>query len=98
MSLLDPKWKYVHSTATDIRKTFAKARRDLARKQRSEPAAPTLRLMRSGAAGADPGAYGTPRFSPHDMRSTLADRAPNREPAERLNVASIKRERIFPSG
>lgn len=32
MSLLDPNWKYTHSTATDIRKTFAKARRELARK------------------------------------------------------------------
>jgi hypothetical protein len=32
MSVLDPNWKYTHSTATDIRKTFAKARRDL-RKQ-----------------------------------------------------------------
>jgi hypothetical protein len=30
MSILDPKWKYTHSTATDIRKTFAKARRKLA--------------------------------------------------------------------
>ena len=43
MSLLDPKWKYTHSTATDIRKTFAKARRKLAQHkplqvhQRSEP-------------------------------------------------------------
>jgi hypothetical protein len=30
MSILDPKWKYTHSTATDIRKTFAKARRKIA--------------------------------------------------------------------
>jgi hypothetical protein len=42
MSVLDPKWKYTHSTATDIRKTFAKARRKLAQQalqvqQRSEP-------------------------------------------------------------
>jgi hypothetical protein len=29
MSLLDPKWKYIHSTATDIRQTFAKVRREL---------------------------------------------------------------------
>jgi hypothetical protein len=29
MSILDPNWKYTHSTATDIRKTFAKARRKL---------------------------------------------------------------------
>jgi hypothetical protein len=30
VSILDPKWKYTHSSATDIRKTFAKARRKLA--------------------------------------------------------------------
>ena len=30
MGLLDPQWKYTPSTATDIRKTFAKARRELA--------------------------------------------------------------------
>ena len=29
MSILDPNWKYTHSTATNIRKTFAKARRKL---------------------------------------------------------------------
>ena len=97
MSLLDPKWKYVHSTATDIRKTFAKARRDLSRKQRSEPATPTLRLMRSAAAGTDPSGYGPLRFSLHDTRSTSADRAANRESAEHANVASIKRDRILPS-
>jgi len=43
MSILDPKWKYTHSSATDIRKTFAKARRKLAQEkvlhgqQRTEP-------------------------------------------------------------
>jgi len=43
MSILDPKWKYTHSTATDIRKTFAKARQKIAQEktlqgqQRSEP-------------------------------------------------------------
>jgi hypothetical protein len=30
MSILDPKWKYTHSTATDIRKTFARVKRQLA--------------------------------------------------------------------
>ena len=33
MSILDPKWKYTHSSATDIRKTFAKARRSLKQSQ-----------------------------------------------------------------
>src|SRR6478736_1152295 len=34
MSLLDPKWKYTHSTATDIRQTFVKARRELKKEER----------------------------------------------------------------
>jgi hypothetical protein len=34
MSLLDPKWKYIHSTATNIRQTFAKVRRDLGKEKR----------------------------------------------------------------
>ena len=38
MSLLDPKWKYTHSSATDIRKTFARARRELAKKQQQASA------------------------------------------------------------
>jgi hypothetical protein len=97
MSLLDPKWKYVHSTATDIRKTFAKARRDLARKQRSELPSPTLRLMRSGPAGADSSVLGTSRFPLHDTRSATGDRLPNRDTAERVNVSLIKRDRSIPS-
>ena len=46
MSLLDPKWKYVHSTATDIRKTFAKARRELGKEKHPE-ARSSLNLLRS---------------------------------------------------
>jgi hypothetical protein len=45
MSLLDPKWKYTHSTATDIRKTFAKARKALAKKKDSDARMPKLQLM-----------------------------------------------------
>jgi hypothetical protein len=36
MGILDPKWKYTHSTATDIRKTFAKARRKLVQEKASQ--------------------------------------------------------------
>jgi hypothetical protein len=36
MGLLDPNWKYTHSTATDIRKTFEKVRRELTREERLE--------------------------------------------------------------
>ena len=49
MSLLDPKWKYTHSTATDIRKTFAKARRELARKALARITTPKLRLVTDGS-------------------------------------------------
>jgi hypothetical protein len=45
MSLLDPKWKYTHSTATDIRKTFAKARKALAKTQPVDARSPKLHLM-----------------------------------------------------
>ena len=45
MSLLDPKWKYTHSTATDIRKTFAKARKALAKKGETDTRLPKLHLM-----------------------------------------------------
>ena len=38
MSILDPNWKYTHSTATDIRKTFAKARQKLAQSKASHRA------------------------------------------------------------
>ena len=53
MSLLDPKWKYTHSTATDIRKTFAKARKALA-KEKTDARVPKLHVMcgTSDAAGA----------------------------------------------
>jgi hypothetical protein len=45
MSLLDPKWKYTHSTATDIRKTFAKARKALAQQQKAAVRPTKLHLM-----------------------------------------------------
>ena len=47
MSLLDPKWKYTHSTATDIRKTFGRVRRELKRQERERTQSPRiLRLNR----------------------------------------------------
>ena len=45
MSLLDPKWKYTHSTATDIRKTFKKARTALAKSSQAPVRAAKLHLM-----------------------------------------------------
>ena len=69
VSLLDPKWKYTHSTATDIRKTFAKARRDLSKKERSSVRPPKLQLMRVPAAAA-PVSYSSslPSAIRHGMR------------------------------
>ena len=37
MSILGPNWKYTHSTATDIRKTFEKARQKLPQSKASQP-------------------------------------------------------------
>lgn len=36
MSILDPKFRYVPAASTDIRKTFAKARRVIAEQQKRE--------------------------------------------------------------
>jgi hypothetical protein len=33
MNILNPKFKYVHSTATDIRKTFARIKREQAKQE-----------------------------------------------------------------
>jgi hypothetical protein len=38
MSILDPRFKYVPAASTDIRKTFAKARRAIAEQQKREAA------------------------------------------------------------
>ena len=46
MSVFDPKWKYTQSHSTDIRKTFAKARKDLAKRQQASTQVPKLQLMR----------------------------------------------------
>jgi hypothetical protein len=59
MSLLDPKWKYTHSTATDIRKTFAKARRDLAKRDRTAPSTPKLQLIPPSAVSAESSGHGS---------------------------------------
>jgi hypothetical protein len=39
-SLLDPKFKYTPAAATDIRKTFARARREMAEQQKAAEAQP----------------------------------------------------------
>ena len=67
MSLLDPKWKYTHSTATDIRKTFAKARKAMAKKKEVEARTPKLQLMCAPSEAAAPGAR--PKTSLYSARS-----------------------------
>jgi hypothetical protein len=67
MSVFDPKWKYTQSHSTDIRKTFAKARKDLAKRQQATTQLPKLQLMRPvnaiGSASASQTAPSTPRDS-----------------------------------
>ena len=36
MSILDPKFKYISAASTDIRKTFAKMRKAIAKQQQQE--------------------------------------------------------------
>jgi len=69
MSLLDPKWKYTHSTATDIRKTFAKARKALAKKKEAEARAPKLQLMCAPSEATAPGLAARPKTSLYGTRS-----------------------------
>ena len=47
MSILDPKFRYIHSSSTDIRKTFARIRRQQAeqRKREEEVKAETSRIV-----------------------------------------------------
>jgi hypothetical protein len=78
MSLLDPKWKYTHSTATDIRKTFAKARKDKAKNERSSVRPPKLQLMR-GPAPAPSYSSNLPSAIRHGMRSIGDDSSPERK-------------------
>lgn len=40
MNILDPKFRYVNSASTDLRKTFARIRRELRDKAEAEPPAP----------------------------------------------------------
>jgi hypothetical protein len=93
MSVFDPKWKYVHSTATDIRKTIAKARRDLAKKQRTEVRAPNLKLMPSSGIGPD----SAPAVPHHDKRFTAPDDVAQRSSVDRLRLAPVQRGRRIPS-
>ena len=49
MGLLDPNWKYTPSTATDIRKTFEKARRELSKQERLQKGQKSSSAKRSGS-------------------------------------------------
>jgi hypothetical protein len=57
MSVLDPRFKYVHSTATDIRKTFARARRELAKRAHPD-ARSAVTLLRAPEQGSVRGTAG----------------------------------------
>jgi len=94
MSLLDPKWKYTHSTATDIRKTFAKARRDLAKKDRSSVRPPKLQLMRGPAAAVPAVSYSSQLSSAirHGMRSIGDDDASDRRTADPAALVSARHD------
>ena len=74
MSLLDPKWKYTHSTATDIRKTFAKARKAIAKKKDADGRTPKLHLMCGPSeVGAATGLGSRPKASLFGTRSLAGE-------------------------
>ena len=56
-SILDPSFKYVSSVATDIRKTFARVRREQRREKRM-----TLRIVKREAATPE-AAFAAPRMA-----------------------------------
>lgn len=46
MSILDQRFKYVPAAATDIRKTFARVRREMAERKKQAPLPTVFRLRR----------------------------------------------------
>lgn len=95
MSVFDPNWKYVHSTATDIRKTIAKARREIAKKQRAEAVVPKLKLMFAPSATAAPSL--SDAASRSDTRGTPALDSAHRTNVSRFSLAPVQRHRRIPS-
>ena len=80
MSLLDPKWKYTHSTATDIRKTFKKARTAIARTRQPTARLPKLQLLPAPADAANSATLGARAMSSQQgPRSVGADGLPANE-------------------
>jgi hypothetical protein len=80
MSLLDPNWKYTHSTATDIRKTFKKARTAIAKNRQPAARLPKLQLMSAPADAANSANLGARSISSqHGGRSVGADGLPANE-------------------
>jgi hypothetical protein len=45
MNILDPKFRYVDSYSTDLRKTFARIRREAREKSQKTPVAPTATVV-----------------------------------------------------
>jgi len=98
MSLLDPKWKYTHSTATDIRKTFAKARRQIAKKEESCVKGPKLQLMRGPSNEANTGSVpqGPKPFRPYARTlatDVSAERRQDVHRAFRFDLIDVSRQK-----
>ena len=92
MSLLNPKWKYTHSTATDIRKTFAKARKQLTKKEPPNVRPPKLQLMPALSVAADSrSADHAATASGYGPRSMVADGSPNVRNADHPALTPVRR-------
>ena len=97
MSLLDPKWKYIHSTATDIRKTFAKARREIGKKDQAKVRPPKLQLMRAPVVLHGKSADLASDSSSHDTRTTGADVSSEHRDVNRTPAAPARSPRTIAS-
>ena len=94
MSLLNPKWKYTHSTATDIRKTFAKARRDLSKREQSSVRSPKLQLMPALSDASSPSSGHASTSPLYGTRST-PDAQATRKSTDQPALVPVRRDRRF---
>ena len=94
MTLLDPKWKYTPSAETDIRKTFQKARKALAKGRQGNVRPAKLQLMPARSDAANSPAT-RPRSIPalYSPVSVAAEGLPNHESQDRPSLVSGRFDR-----
>jgi hypothetical protein len=90
MSLLDSKWKYTHSTDTDIRKTFKKARKALEKSHQATGRPAKFQLMSAPADAANSATGGARPATRYVARTFPADGLPNRENHDQRTLVAAR--------